>query len=155
MPDLRATSLESKCRYLKMSNNNGSSASPPKSSTGPTPIRSSFSESRSPHSRSPSLHLAHMPSPASAHRQSFSESLRGLPPSPRAQRQPSLSQMAVQELIDNPPVRNDPVFAGRDWRSVTIAELVSPEDLRFVEIDTGVEAATNVRPPCFKTDSAG
>jgi hypothetical protein len=63
--------------------------------------------------------------------------------------------MAVQELIDNPPVRNDPAFAGRDWRSVIIAELVSPEDLRFVEIDTGVEAATNVRPPCFKTESAG
>ena len=86
-----------------------------------------------------------MPSQASQHRQSFSESLRGLPPSPRAQRQPSLSQLAVQELIDNPPARNDPVFDDRDWRTVSIAELVSPDDLRFVDVDTGVEAATNVR----------
>jgi hypothetical protein len=85
-----------------------------------------------------------MPSPVSQHRQSFSESLRGLPPSPRAQRQPSLSQLAVQDLIDNPPVRNDPAFVGRDWRTVSIAELVSPEDLKFAEVDTGVEAATNV-----------
>jgi hypothetical protein len=126
-----------------MSNNHVSPISPPKNSAVPTP-RQSFSGSRSPHSRNPSLHLANMPSPVSQHRQSFSESLRGLPPSPRAQRQPSLSQLAVQELIDNPPARNDPVFADRDWRTVSIAELVSPDDLRFVEIDTGVEAATNV-----------
>lgn len=88
-----------------------------------------------------------MPSAASRDRQSFSESLRGVPPSPRAQRQPSLTQAAVQELIDNPPTRNaaDPAFHGRDWRSITVGELVSPGDLRFVEIDTGIEAATNVR----------
>lgn len=86
-----------------------------------------------------------MPSPAAQHRQSFNEHLRGLPPSPRSQRQPSLSQLTVQDLIDNPPARIDPAFAGRDWRTVNIAELVSPEDLRFVEIDTGVEAATNVK----------
>jgi hypothetical protein len=128
-----------------MSNNHASPASPPqKSSVVPPPTRTSFSESRSTHSRTPSLHLAHMPSPVSQHRQSFSESLRGLPPSPRAQRQPSLSQLAVQELIDNPPARNDPAFAGRDWRTVNIDELVSPDDLQFVEANTGVEAATNV-----------
>lgn len=85
-----------------------------------------------------------MPIPASQHRQSFSESLRGLPPSPRAQRQPSLTQLAVQDLIDNPPARNDPTFAGRDWRTVNVAELVSPELLKFAEVNTGVEAATNV-----------
>lgn len=102
-------------------------------------------DSRSPPSRNPSLRLGTMPSAASQHRQSFSESLRGHPPSPRSQRQLSLSQAAVQELIDNPPARNaDPAFTGRDWRSISIAELVSPEELRFVEVDTGVEAATNV-----------
>ena len=86
-----------------------------------------------------------MPGSAALHRQSFSESLRGLPPSPRAQRQPSLSQLAVQDLIDN-PIRNntDPAFEGRDWQTINIAELVKSEDLRFVEADTGVEAATNV-----------
>jgi hypothetical protein len=131
-----------------MSKNHVSITSPPNNNAVPTPPHSSFSGSRSPHSRNPSLHLAHMPSAASQHRQSFSESLRGLPPSPRAQRQPSFSQLAVQELIDNPPVRNDPVFAGRDWRTVDIAELVSPEDLKFAEVDTGVEAATNVGRTC-------
>ena len=36
---------------------------------------------------------------------------------------------------------------GRDWRQISIGELVSPNDLRFVEIDTGIEDATNVSPP--------
>jgi hypothetical protein len=86
-----------------------------------------------------------MPSAAAQHRQSFNE-LRGAPPSPRSQRQPSIS-LAVQELVNNPPQRTapDPKFAGRDWRTIKIQELTSPEDLRFVEADTGVEAATNVR----------
>jgi hypothetical protein len=113
----------------------------------PTQSRSSTDSARSPLSRNPSLRLASMPSAASRDRQSFSESLRGVPPSPRAQRQPSLTQVAVQELIDNPPTRNaaDPAFHGRDWRSISVGELVSPGDLKFVEIDTGIEAATNVR----------
>ena len=87
-----------------------------------------------------------MPLSNAPHRQSFSESLRGLPPSPRAQRQPSLTQLAVQELIDNPPARNqpDPAFLGRDWRKIPIVELVSLEELKFVDVEAGVEAATNV-----------
>jgi hypothetical protein len=86
-----------------------------------------------------------MPSAASQHRQSFNE-LRGAPPSPRSQRQPSLSQLAVQDLIDNPPNRTtpDPQFTGRNWRTIKVQELTSPEDLRFVETDAPVEAATNV-----------
>lgn len=85
-----------------------------------------------------------MPSAAAQHRQSFHE-LRGLPPSPRASRQPSLSHIAVQDLIDNPPMRNpDPKFAGRNWQEVKAKELANPDDLRFVDIDTGIEAATNV-----------
>lgn len=116
------------------------------STSNTAPSRSSLESPRSPPSRNPSLRLSSMPSSASQHRQSFSESLRGLPPSPRSQRQPSLSQQAVQDLIDNPPAQKsaDTSFSGRDWRSISIAELVTPEDLKFVELDTGVEAATNV-----------
>ncbi|KIV96841.1 hypothetical protein PV10_00658 [Exophiala mesophila] len=106
--------------------------------------RSSF-DSQSPSSRPQSLRIPSMPSAAAQHRQSFNE-LRGHPPSPRSQRQPSMSQLAVQDLIDNPPVRAnpDPKFAGRDWQTVKVNELTNPEDLRFVDIDTGVEAATKL-----------
>lgn len=107
----------------------------------------SIDESRFPSSHSPSLRLGHMSNSASPHRQSFSESLRGVPPSPRSQRHPSLSQAGVQELLNNPPVTApaDPAFVGRDWRAIQVGELVDAADLRFVELDTGVEAATNVR----------
>ncbi|ETI29568.1 hypothetical protein G647_02021 [Cladophialophora carrionii CBS 160.54] len=101
-------------------------------------------ESPSTGSRTPSLRIPSMPSAAAQHRQSFHE-LRGHPPSPRSSRQPSLSHIAVQDLIDNPPMRNpDPRFAGRNWQEVKVKELVNPDDLRFVEIDTAVEAATNL-----------
>ncbi|KAL4860918.1 hypothetical protein BDV12DRAFT_180954 [Aspergillus spectabilis] len=80
------------------------------------------------------------------HRQSFSESLRAAPGSPRARRQPSLTQSAIQSLIDNPPAPQNanPAFVGRDWRDISIGELVSPDDLKFVELDTGIEEATNI-----------
>ncbi|KIW69744.1 hypothetical protein PV04_05602 [Phialophora macrospora] len=95
-------------------------------------------------SRTPSLRIPSMTSAAAQHRQSFHE-LRGHPPSPRSSRQASLSHIAVQDLIDNPPMRNpDPRFAGRNWQEVKVKELVNPDDLKFVEIDTGVEAATNL-----------
>lgn len=88
-----------------------------------------------------------MPSAASQHRQSFNE-LRGAPGSPRSQRQPSLSSLAVQDLIDNPPHRGapDPRFTGRDWRTIKIQELTSPDELRFIQSEVPVEAATNVSP---------
>ncbi len=38
----------------------------------------------------------------------------------------------------------DPRFAGRNWQDVKVKELVNPDDLRFVDIDTGIEAATNL-----------
>ena len=85
-----------------------------------------------------------MPSAAAQHRQSFSDIQRH-PPSPRANRQPSLSQLAVQDLYDNPPHNADPKFVDRDWRTIRVNELSSPGDLRFVEVDTSVEDATNVR----------
>lgn len=57
-----------------------------------------------------------------------------------------MSQLAVQDLIDHPPMKTpDPKFVGRNWAEVKVKELVNPDDLRFVDIDTGVEAATNVR----------
>ena len=69
-----------------------------------------------------------------------------MPPSPRQQRHMSLSQAQIQDLLNNPPTAGqaDPKFAGRDWQHITVGELVDPEDLRFVELDTGVEEATNV-----------
>ncbi|KAL4808488.1 hypothetical protein BDV18DRAFT_135101 [Aspergillus unguis] len=81
-----------------------------------------------------------------SHRTSFSESLRAAPGSPRARRQPSLTQSAIQSLIDNPPAPHNanPAFVGRDWREISIGELVSSDDLKFVEVDTGIEEATNI-----------
>ena len=82
-----------------------------------------------------------------SHRSSFADNLRPHPPpSPRNQRHPSLSQAAVQELLNNPTPLNKPDvrFRGRDWRSIEIGELVSTEDVRFVQTDTSVEEATNV-----------
>jgi hypothetical protein len=114
--------------------NNASIASP-RSST----------ESRSPPTRN-QLRVSHIPAANHQHRQSLSESLRGPPGSPRARRQPSLPQSAIQSLIDNPPPpkNSDPAFVGRDWRQISVGELVSPDDLKFVELDTGIEEATNV-----------
>lgn len=95
--------------------------------------------------RSQSLRLSHVSS-NHQHRHSLSDSLRGAPGSPRSRRQPSLTQAAIQSLIDNPPAPNhvNPAFVGRDWREISIGELVSPKDLKFVEIDTGIEDATNI-----------
>lgn len=83
-----------------------------------------------------------------SHRSSFADGMRPHPPSPRNQRHPSLSQAAVQELLNNPTPLNKPDarFKGRDWRSIEIGELVNTDDVRFVETNTSVEEATNVSP---------
>jgi hypothetical protein len=116
-------------------NSSGSNVASPRSST----------DSRSPSLHNHSLRLSHVSS-NHQHRHSLSESLRGAPGSPRSRRQPSLTQAAIQSLIDNPPAPNhvNPAFVGRDWREISIGELVSPNELKFVEIDTGIEDATNV-----------
>ncbi|KAJ5408511.1 Protein sds23 [Penicillium cosmopolitanum] len=116
--------------------NNGSEIASPRSST----------ESRSSSRNHNQLRVSHMPPANHQHRQSLSETLRGPPGSPRSRRQPSLNQSAIQSLIDNPPPPKnvDPAFIGRDWQQISIGELVSPEDLRFVELDTGIEEATNI-----------
>lgn len=82
-----------------------------------------------------------------SHRQSFAENLRNPPPSPRAQRHPSFTQAAVQELLNKPPPNRqpDPRFANRDWRDVQLGELVSQDDVHWVDLDTSVEEATMVR----------
>lgn len=74
----------------------------------------------------------------------MSESLRGN--SPRTQRQPSLSQSALQELLNHPPLahQTDNKFGGRDWRKVAVGEIVDTGEVHWVESDTSVEAATNV-----------
>lgn len=53
----------------------------------------------------------------------------------------------MQALLNDPPTAGaaDAAFAGRDWREITVRELVNSEDLRWVEVDTGVETATSVR----------
>ncbi|KAL9015921.1 MAG: hypothetical protein Q9185_006711 [Variospora sp. 1 TL-2023] len=100
---------------------------------------------RSHSSRSSPARLNHTSS-LSSHRQSFTESLRGHPPSPRATRQPSFSQAQLQELLNNPPTAGtaDPTFSGRDWQTIGVSELCDPADLRWVEFDSGVEDATNL-----------
>ncbi|RDA86235.1 hypothetical protein CP532_5116 [Ophiocordyceps camponoti-leonardi (nom. inval.)] len=78
------------------------------------------------------------------HRHGFPENLRNIPPSPR-NRQPSLTQAAVQELLNHPPSGNrhaNPKFAGREWRDITIGEIVSSDDVKWVEMDSSVEEAT-------------
>lgn len=97
-------------------------------------------------SRNTPLRLGHTPSPGHSHRPSFTEQMRGLPPSPRANRHLSLSQAQIQDLLSNPPTAGsaDPAFAGRNWQHISVGELVNPDDLHFVELDTGVEAATNL-----------
>ncbi|KAF3491007.1 CBS domain-containing protein [Arthroderma uncinatum] len=133
---------------LKMSDKN---TQPATGEAGQEPLGSPrlSSDSRSSSSRSSSLRRD-PPSNATpaklSHRQSLGESLRGVPSSPRARRQPSFTQAAVQSLIDNPPshAAADPAFSGRDWTQISIGELVQPVDLKFVDADTAIEDATNL-----------
>ena len=134
--EIPRTDSETSCNTAAATSpNNGSAIASPRSSTD------SRTSTRNP------LRISHMPPTNHQHRQGLSETLRGSPSSPRARRRPSLTQSAIQSLIDNPPPpRNaDPAFIGRDWREISIGELISPDDLHFVELDTGIEEATNVR----------
>lgn len=82
-----------------------------------------------------------------SHQSSFAENLRH---SPRSQRHPSFTQAAVQELLNHPPAPSkgsDPRFAGRDWRQIRVGELIDNTEVRWAELDTGVEQATKVRFP--------
>ncbi|KAG6004331.1 hypothetical protein E4U21_001144 [Claviceps maximensis] len=81
----------------------------------------------------------------SARRQSFAENLRNAPQSPR-HRNPSFTQAAVQELLNHPPTgqRYNPRFVGREWGEITIGELVSSEDVKWIDMDSSVEEATKI-----------
>ncbi|KAM3515978.1 hypothetical protein NHJ13051_009972 [Beauveria bassiana] len=85
----------------------------------------------------------------STHRQSFAENMRTMPSSPR-HRPPSLTQAAVQDLMNNPPTKkhSNHRFSGRDWRDITVGELVCPEDVCWVELDDSVEYATKMLLKC-------
>ncbi|KAG8529210.1 uncharacterized protein KY384_005845 [Bacidia gigantensis] len=100
------------------------------------------------------MRLSPSPSASHNHRPSFTEQLRGAPPSPRQQRHLSLSQSQVLDLLNNPPTAGqaDPKFAGRDWQHIVVGELVATEDVHFVEFDTGIEEATNVDTPSLATN---
>ena len=118
-----------------------------KSHSTPAPLQSISNSSTGPRSPPPNLRMSSpSPGPHSAgHRSSFAENMRGIPVSPRASRQPSLTQQALQDLLNNPPTKpGDPRFAGRDWKSIKIGEIVDESQVRFVENDTSVEEATNV-----------
>jgi len=112
---------------------------PSESSVSPIPTPPQRTHSSS------SLHKASIAS-SHSHRSSFAENLRGLPSSPRSQRHPSLTQSAIQDLINHPPParQHNPRFAGRDWRDIAIGELVSSDDVRWVDMDTSVEDASMV-----------
>ncbi|KAJ8115594.1 hypothetical protein OPT61_g2804 [Boeremia exigua] len=111
----------------------------------PSPLQSLSSSTASiGRSPPPGFAMGSSPSPHS-HRGSFAEQMRGGPGSPRASRQPSLSQQAFQDLINNPPTKaGDPKFHGRDWKTVRLGEIVDPNLVRFVEYDTSVEDATSL-----------
>lgn len=101
--------------------------------------------SRSPATHNP-VHLRTASGGNAHHRQTFTESLRGIPQSPRGQRHPSFSQNALHELINNPPVvhKGDAKFAGRDWRTIRVDEITDPAEVRFVEQSTSIEDVTKV-----------
>ncbi|KAF2827605.1 hypothetical protein CC86DRAFT_393695 [Ophiobolus disseminans] len=112
-------------------------ASPPQSLSSST---ASIGRSPAP----PALKMTSSPDPR-AHRGSFAEQMRGTPASPRASRQPSLTQQALQDLLNNPPTKGgDPKFQGRDWKTIKLGDIVHPSLVKFVEYDTSVEEATNV-----------
>ncbi|WQF85166.1 Putative CBS domain-containing protein [Colletotrichum destructivum] len=95
--------------------------------------------------RTPSQTSLHKTTHVHAHRQSFAENLRNAPGSPRAQRHPSFTQSAVQELLNHPPAASkhaNPRFAGRDWRDVSVNELVAQDDFKWATLDTSVEEAS-------------
>ncbi|KAF1946480.1 hypothetical protein EJ02DRAFT_450571 [Clathrospora elynae] len=94
----------------------------------------------------PALKMSSSPNPQHvSHRSSFAEHMRGTPSSPRASRQPSLTQQALQDLLNNPPTKaGDPKFQGRDWKTVRLGEIVDPDLVRFAEYDTSVEDATSL-----------
>jgi CBS domain-containing protein len=122
----------------------------PVSNTAPRPTSSSSSHRDSlTIARPPSS--PHLSTPSANRSSSLAENFRHphhhAPGSPHAGRAPSvsLSQAAVNELLNSPPSARagDPAFAGRDWRAVAVDEVVGGDGgrARFVDGDTSVEDA--------------
>jgi len=69
-------------------------------------------------------------------------SMRGIPPSPRTQRD------QFSQLVNRPPTGpHDPADAklsGRPWSGITTGEIIAPEEVRFVEANTSVETASKL-----------
>ncbi|KAF2869140.1 hypothetical protein BDV95DRAFT_499048 [Massariosphaeria phaeospora] len=108
-------------------------------------INTALSSATNPGPRSPPVALSTSASTHSGHRSSFAENMRGVPQSPRATRQPSLSQQALQDLLNNPPTKGgDSEFQGRDWKTVRVGEILEKDQVPFVQYDTSVEEATNI-----------
>jgi hypothetical protein len=57
-----------------------------------------------------------------------------------------MSQAALQDLINNPPNAqpSDPAFAGRDWKTIAVEEIIDAKLVRWVELSTSVEKTTDV-----------
>lgn len=87
------------------------------------------------------------PAPSLSSRPSTS-SLRSVPPppSPRSpSRHASISHSSMADLLSTPPLPKQEGAIPRDWRSVSAGELVEGQELRYVELDTPVESACQVR----------
>ena len=116
----------------------------------PNPQQHSYSSTSAIAQSSPSRESSIRPpsSPVMGHRQSFAENLRSGPGSPRSQRQPSLSQSALQDLLSQPPAgkTGNHELTERDWRKVRIADIVELGNIKFANLETSVEEATKVCP---------
>lgn len=57
-----------------------------------------------------------------------------------------MTQSAIQDLLNDPPSAKsrDPAFTGRDWKTVRVEEVVDEGKVRFVDMTTSVEKATEV-----------
>ena len=55
----------------------------------------------------------------------------------------------MADLLATPPLPKQEGEGGfpRDWRTVSAGELIDQQVLQFVELDTPVETACQVRPP--------
>ncbi|KAB8532557.1 hypothetical protein FH972_025502 [Carpinus fangiana] len=112
----------------------------------PSPPAATMNGDRSPNAARDGASRPPSSSPMSSHRQSFSQDLRGPPPSPRSQRHSSLGQPGIYNLLNNPPHAHESAnaFAGRDWKKISVFEIVDPAQLHWAQTDTSVEEATNL-----------
>lgn len=57
-----------------------------------------------------------------------------------------MSQPGLLNLLNNPPHahESDSAFAGRDWKKISVFEIVDPAQLHWAQTDTSVEAATRL-----------